>query len=156
VEQLGCEQERGLEPGIYLVYLDIRERVVTSLEDPELRESALGGPDTSLRLQVVWRVRLLPFPATGSRSPEQALEEAFTRHGRTGMRARADSGAGYKGLENHLYRVEIHSGGHAGEATYKWSPDNGSVIAAIVRFEPDRLVIRGSQLVLDDEHAVVR
>lgn len=141
VEQLGCEQEPELEPGSYLAYLDVWERVVTSLEDPELQESALGGPDTSLRLQVVWRVRLLRFPASGSRSPERAMEEAFARAGKTAMRARADPGAGYTGLENQLYRVEIHSGGRAGEATYKWSRDNGSVIAAIVRFEPDRLVI---------------
>ena len=33
----------------------------------------------------------------------------------------------YRGVENHLYRVEIHHGGHAGEATFKWSRDNGSV-----------------------------
>lgn len=141
VEQLGCEQEQGLEPGSYLAYLDVWERVVTSLEDHELQQSALGGPDTSLRLQVVWRVRLLRFAASGSRSPEQSLEEAFARAGKTSMRARADPGAGYTGPENQLYRVEIHSGGRAGDATYKWSRDNGSVITAIVRFEPDRLVI---------------
>jgi hypothetical protein len=87
VERLGCGQESGLELGSYLAYLDVWERVVTSLEEPELRESTLGGPDTSLRLQVVWRVRLLPLPASGSRSPEQALEEAFARAGKTGRRA---------------------------------------------------------------------
>jgi hypothetical protein len=81
VEQLGCGQESGLEPGSHLVYLDVWERVVTSLEEPDLRELALGGPDTSLRLQVVWR-GLLPLPASGSRSPERALEEAFAGLGR--------------------------------------------------------------------------
>lgn len=34
----------------------------------------------------------------------------------------------YLGLENQLYRVEIHQGGSAGEATFKFSRDNGSVI----------------------------
>jgi hypothetical protein len=33
----------------------------------------------------------------------------------------------YRGAENQLYRVEIHHGGVAGEATFKWSRDNGSV-----------------------------
>lgn len=33
----------------------------------------------------------------------------------------------YRGAENQLYRVEIHRGGIAGEATFKWSRDNGSV-----------------------------
>ncbi|HEX8919833.1 MAG TPA: DUF6519 domain-containing protein, partial [Pyrinomonadaceae bacterium] len=31
----------------------------------------------------------------------------------------------YRGVENHLYRVEIHRGGNASEATFKWSRDNG-------------------------------
>jgi hypothetical protein len=34
----------------------------------------------------------------------------------------------YFGVENHLYRVEIHRGGNAATATFKWSRDNGSVV----------------------------
>jgi hypothetical protein len=36
----------------------------------------------------------------------------------------------YRG-ENQLYRVEIHTGGSAGTATFKWSRENGSVVFAI-------------------------
>lgn len=36
----------------------------------------------------------------------------------------------YSNGENQLYRVEIHRGGVAGEATIKWSRDNGSVATA--------------------------
>ncbi|TDK21487.1 hypothetical protein E2F46_14710 [Luteimonas aestuarii] len=36
--------------------------------------------------------------------------------------------AGYRGLGNHLYRIEIHRPGRAGAATFKWSRDNGSVV----------------------------
>ncbi|HKA20508.1 MAG TPA: DUF6519 domain-containing protein [Blastocatellia bacterium] len=36
----------------------------------------------------------------------------------------------YRGAENQLYRVEIHRGGVAGEATFKWARDNGSVATA--------------------------
>ena len=39
-------------------------------------------------------------------------------------------GSKYRGVENHLYRVEIHDGGTVGEATFKWSRDNGSIVAA--------------------------
>jgi hypothetical protein len=36
---------------------------------------------------------------------------------------------GYQGLENQLYRVEIHSGGTiTDKPTFKWSRDNGSII----------------------------
>ncbi len=38
--------------------------------------------------------------------------------------------SGYRGAENHLYRVEIHRGGENGAwPTFKWSRDNGSVLA---------------------------
>ena len=40
-------------------------------------------------------------------------------------------GAGYRRLENQLYRVEIHQGGPRGQATFKWSRDNGSVVTTI-------------------------
>ncbi|UBF28581.1 tail fiber domain-containing protein [Kovacikia minuta CCNUW1] len=35
------------------------------------------------------------------------------------------------GLENQLYRVEIHTGGNLNQATFKWSRDNGVVVSAI-------------------------
>jgi hypothetical protein len=39
--------------------------------------------------------------------------------------------AGYQGVENQLYRVEIHTGGNETTATFKWSRENGSVVAAV-------------------------
>jgi hypothetical protein len=43
----------------------------------------------------------------------------------------APTPAPYRGFENQLYRVEIHTGGRAGKATFKWSRDNGSVEFAL-------------------------
>ena len=40
------------EPGIYLAYLDVWDRHITYLEDPDIQESALGGPDTTTRVQI--------------------------------------------------------------------------------------------------------
>jgi hypothetical protein len=37
----------------------------------------------------------------------------------------------YRGVENQLYRVEVHTGGGLKEATFKWSRDNGSVVLAL-------------------------
>lgn len=38
----------------------------------------------------------------------------------------------YRGLENHLYRVEVHNSGDTGDAnhvpTFKWSRENGSIV----------------------------
>jgi hypothetical protein len=44
-----------------LVYLDVWSRNITALDDPELREVALGGPDTTRRLKTVWQVKILPI-----------------------------------------------------------------------------------------------
>lgn len=43
--------------------------------------------------------------------------------------------ARYRGMENQLYRVEIHQGGPAGAASFKWSRENGSVVFAVIRSE---------------------
>jgi hypothetical protein len=45
------------EAGIHLAYLDVWDRQMTALEDPYLRETALGGPDTATRARTVWQVR---------------------------------------------------------------------------------------------------
>jgi hypothetical protein len=39
--------------------------------------------------------------------------------------------AGYQGLENQLYRVEIHTGGDFSKATFKWSRENASVVSKV-------------------------
>jgi hypothetical protein len=43
----------------------------------------------------------------------------------------------YRGRENQLYRVEIHQPGPAGEATFKWSRENGSVAFKVIDSDPD-------------------
>jgi hypothetical protein len=49
---------------------------------------------------------------------------------------------GYKGLENQLYRVEIHKKGKLGEATFKWSRDNASVETRVISLiNPSHLVV---------------
>ncbi|MFC5437138.1 DUF6519 domain-containing protein [Rhodanobacter umsongensis] len=57
--------------------------------------------------------------------------------------------ARYRGCENQLYRVEIHQGGLAGTATFKWSRENGSVVFPITRSVPGATADDGStQLVV--------
>ncbi len=232
-DQLAAMKENGAAAA--LAYLDVWERHVTALEDPRLREVALGGPDTTTRRQVVWQVKLLAIsrddqdertallerrkslqvdldgvkqaseqlagqikeledklaaaPAGGAAARKlqaqiarlqtqqkeldakqaevgaalaevdkelQALgggsepacdgeipgwAELWPQPGTLNARAQpgdpADDpcelppGRGYRGLENQLYRVEIQRGGAAGVATFKWSRDNGTVVAGI-------------------------
>jgi hypothetical protein len=131
--------------GTYLVYLEAWQRHITALEDPEIREKALGGPDTATRSRTTWQVK---FDKLGGPNANVSCDSIGTHwrpqdadpDGTMAARAEpgADSGddpcnlppgAGYRRLENQLYRVEIHKGGPTGTATYKWSRENGSVAA---------------------------
>jgi hypothetical protein len=49
--------------------------------------------------------------------------------------------AGYRRLENQLYRVEVHAPGAAGTATFKWSRDNGSVVTTIEKISGKDLTV---------------
>lgn len=49
--------------------------------------------------------------------------------------------SGYRGSENQLYRVEIHTGGTQDDATFKWSRDNGSVATSWLGIADGALLI---------------
>lgn len=133
------------------LYLQTWQRFVTPLDDPCLREPALGQADTTGRLQTVWRVvgQLETNVQTSSTGQPAGLspccqamyKDLLTRMGgrmsASTSEAGADCGcqpvaaAGYQGVENQLYRVEIHQGGDETTATFKWSRDNGFVESAV-------------------------
>lgn len=138
----------GGDPGIYLAYLEVWERVVTALDDPAIRESALGGPDTSVRSKVVWQVllaRVGDVPADPAQLPGCSdVDLSILPAAPTGtltaspgppsdpMPCMLPPESSYLRLENQLYRVEVHTPGAAdGAATFKWSRENGSVVALI-------------------------
>jgi hypothetical protein len=118
------------EPGrTDLVYIDVWERHLTAIDDPDLLEPALGGADTTTRTQTIWKLDVVQDVGSASCSDATAL---LPGRGSGAMRAAAPSG--YEGLENHLYRVEIHDPGTLGIASFKWSRDNGSVVFAVEEF----------------------
>jgi hypothetical protein len=141
----------------YIVYLDAWERHLTYVEDDYMREVALTGPDTAARSQIVWQVKLKELPNMTDdelKAYSKKIKDDYSffmeeledlkKPGSGLLRARArkneDDGedpclvapeARYRGAENQLYRLEIHQGGQAGEATFKWSRENGAVIFPI-------------------------
>jgi len=143
-----------------LVYLDVWPREVTALEDPAIQEIALGGPDTATRLQTAWQVKVLKNVGARSCADPPAAWDALVAPspGRLTTSAVAPPASddpcvlspsgGYRGLENRLYRVEIHSAGPvggSGPAEFKWSRDNGSVISAVEAISAgrDELTVKG-------------
>ena len=128
-----------------LIYLDVWERHITAIEDPDVREVALGGPDTTTRVKTIYQVKV--EPDVNEKNCKKKIEgwPPESSKGRLTTRTVEDAtsdepciiatGGGYRGLENQLYRIEIHTAGDLNSATFKWSRDNGSVVYAIENFE---------------------
>jgi len=129
-----------------LAYIDVWQREVTVLEDPGLREIALGGPDTTTRVQSVWQVRALQnigdhgcgddIPAWNALiAPSAArLTTATVPPPASDDPCIISPTGGYRGLENRLYRVEIHAVGTIGggaPAKFKWSRNNATIASAV-------------------------
>lgn len=129
--------------GTHLVYLDVWDREVTHLEQPDLVEKAVGV-ETSAREQTVWQVRVHPSDSGSATcaSPDGDLPgwanviAPSTGVLSTGTHEVAPAAdpcelpptGGYRGLEHRLYRVEIHDPGDPGDgATFKWSGFNKSI-----------------------------
>lgn len=126
-----------------LVYLDVWRREVTHVLEPDLIEPAVNV-DTTTRYQTFWKVRVLGI------DKDVTCETPFDKIKDWEDRARLTTGTvevpqesnpclvpptgGYRGLENHLYRVEVHSvsGTTVG---VKWSRENAHVVARVVEIK---------------------
>jgi hypothetical protein len=138
----------------YLFYLDVWQRHITALDDPAIREVALGGPDTTTRTKTIWQVKSLSIfdekinchTILGSKEWKDMIAPST---GKLLTRTKPDSNltdpckmpsrGGYRRLENQLYRVEIHRSDDV-SATFKWSRDNGSV-ASLGNIEDKTIIV---------------
>ncbi|MFI5456618.1 MAG: DUF6519 domain-containing protein [Isosphaerales bacterium] len=130
----------NLKPSsIYLIYLDVWERLITYVEDDAIREVALGGPDTTARAKVVWQVKTVLGRPNPDNKPPTTCENfqpadpnsVATLFGANRGRLKAMAkqtaastdpciippSASYTGPENQLYRVEIHRAGGVWDGT---------------------------------------
>jgi hypothetical protein len=140
-----------LSSGEYRLYLDVWQRHLTQLDDPQIRETALDIPDTTTRVKTVWQVRAEPSIVATIMVPDPNLT-ASTKTPQSQNPCKVPAIGGYKGSENHLYRVEIHNAGRAylkdsfGKeksqcASWKWSRENGTISAAILDINNNEITI---------------
>jgi hypothetical protein len=127
---------------IDLAYLEVWQQPVTAIEDRELQEVALGGPDTSIRIRTMRRVHLRTN--VGTESCATAWAGLVSSLGGLGADNEQVSSAtltigyvpnsgpatdlcspaaqlGYLGAENQAIRVEIGAGN-----SFLWGFDNAS------------------------------
>jgi hypothetical protein len=140
--------------GPHLIYLDVWRRELTWVEDSQLVESAVGVDSTS-RWQTVWQVRMLPNAGGTCATPDASIPKWLETIGPSAGRLTTGTinlpedpnpclvppTGGYKGLENRLYRVEIHSVDAGGDATFKWARHNASVASPISSIAGENLTV---------------
>ncbi|MGE5287150.1 MAG: DUF6519 domain-containing protein [Micromonosporaceae bacterium] len=118
------------------VYLDVWTEPVTYIQDPAIRDVALGGPDTATRQAVRQRVRV----AQGGKTP---------RGDGIGDGTLATEGS-YTATANRLYLVEIDTAGSIGDqATFRWSDDNAATIQRVIEPIPPQ----STKVVVEDAAA---
>ncbi len=148
--------------GEYVVYVDAWEREVTAVSDPQLVDPAITV-DTAARMQTVWQVKVLAdvgdAVTCATDLPEwddlTAPSAAQLTVAAVGVPAPTDpcsvpADGGYRGWENRLYRVEVHTAGPLGTATFKWSRDNASVETAVTDTDTTRTILTVARTGRDD------
>lgn len=145
-----------------LVYLNVWEQTVNSIEDEELQEAALGGPDTSTRERLMRRVRIFTDTEVNCEDAWEAFKEDPQIKGRgqfneascrlvpdAGLKVSFDesvaienlcqdsSQGGYLGAENQTIRVQIFDGNK-----FTWGVDNSSSLYRIKFDENDKSKIK--------------
>lgn len=158
----------GLTAGTRLVaYLEAWERHLTAVEDPGIREAALGASDTAARTELLGQVKLATL--TGALPPGAAaaatIRAAFEAVQQSGGQLTIDVPettptadpcelpdlAGYSGSDNRLYRIEVHRGGGLSDVQLKWSRDNASdLFAARLDDEGNLVFDPGTPLAVGD------
>jgi Family of unknown function (DUF6519) len=150
-------------PAFELVYLDVQETEVSAIEDSDLLDVALGGPDTTQRLKLLQRIKRMQFtaadsvagcasawtaaiaqwraqglgfdPLTMSLKPLAALQVAFDTQSQTTSACDPASTGGYLGSENQLLRIRITNIG--GQLNAVWGYDDASFIYRVNQVSAD-------------------
>jgi hypothetical protein len=145
----------------YMVYADVWNCGITHLEDPKIREVALGGSDTSTRMQTICQIKLREIPDHRNFQHKIGLAEYEIKKmneegtGRLSIiyphnSSLSNSESNFRTLGNHLYRIQIHDSGEGrmnnnnddnNRATFKWSKDNASLAFPIEKLSEKEVVL---------------
>ncbi len=121
----------------FVAYVELWERHITAIEDPGIRETALGGDvDTTTRTEVVHQVKLAEVTGLTVDEIAEAFSDTVLPDGTVTLGVATETvtadpcdlpvPGGYTGPENRLYRLEVHGPGAGGSTLFKWSRENGA------------------------------
>lgn len=161
----------------HLVYLEVWQQPVSAVEDSELFEAALGGPDTATRLRTMWRVRLYKvknpqnddcakawgelvakwkngaagdLKAGNQLIPDTTLTVTFDTKSAQQNLCKPPVTGGYLGADNQAIRVEVGKK----DKTFTWGFDSGSLYRVTVSSDNqgDRTLVKMLTEPKDETH----
>jgi hypothetical protein len=157
------------------VFLHAFEQEVGAVEDPDLLDVALGGPDTTQRVRLMRRIVRLGVtgtdcstalaeavtdwgrhgylfdPATMRLLPQAALQVGFTSALSTSNPCDPVAQGGYLGAENQVIRVMIAGPGGGSGTSLLWGYDNASFLYRVT-VAPDGMTLQLAQPPVDAFH----
>jgi hypothetical protein len=146
-------------PGIRdAVILEVSREELSAFQNPtRLLEPALGGPDTTERVQLRTAFKLFRLaPGENCHSIIEDLRDDPSEKGRLTVQLQPTvvtpgdcpvvAGGGYTGFEHYLYRVEIAAQDAAQPPSFKWSQFNGGLVGrGQLITGPNRITIAANQ-----------
>ncbi|AOX00880.1 hypothetical protein BJP34_16780 [Moorena producens PAL-8-15-08-1] len=144
---LAAEGAATANPGDFLVYLEVWQHHITAIEDQDLLEPALGGPDTTTRTETYWQLK-----AQELTEKEQWRHEWKTLLSENQQKGKLKVKSG-TALPNDLYRVEIHQvADNVEDTTFKWARNNASMAAKVTKIETHKVtVLKNNQIQFPEE-----
>jgi len=121
------------------VVLEVWREEINAFQIPDLLiEPALGGPDTTERVNTAFGFRLMRLAAGDTcENISGRLQDDFSKKGKLKVSLEPDivgggdcptiAGGGYVGFEHNLYRIEI-ADVDSGPAQFKWSQFGGGLV----------------------------
>jgi hypothetical protein len=165
-------------PGNEYIYLFLREQEVSAVEDSDLKDVALGGPDTAQRTRLIqhivrttttgkdcpsalaeaeasWATEGLTFDRDNMRlNSEATLLVGFTDTGGTPTPCDPVARGGYLGADNQLIRVQISSAGAQIDSgpgpRFLWGFDDASFLYRVGVIDPQTVKLQAAPI--DAEH----
>jgi hypothetical protein len=148
------------------VYLRLREQEVSAVEDSDLKDVALGGPDTAQRTRLIQHVERLATRGTDCPSAFKDSHAAWAAAGfsvnsadfsvhsfarlqvgfvSTAPATPCDPSAqgGYLGADNQLIRVQISTSA-TGALTLLWGYDDASFLYRVNVSDPQTLILQSA------------
>lgn len=143
------------------VVLECWQEAFSAYQDPiELIEPALGGPDTTERVVVHHRVRLLRLLPGEDCGNLDRMENDLGAQGHLTVTPAptaviagdcpVQAGGGFTGFEHYLYRIEITTPDALGNARFKYSRFNGGLVGrGILDSAVDEIVIHANDQMIN-------